>query len=257
MLFLRLFFFWYYFESRSNLPLLFSLSLALSFTHLLSPPPLSLSVHPISAPGTAPPYHATLTAAGHYSPYALSGLTNSYPTQHQSPGLSALQTTSAQRVHNGSSSVYTVTDASTIQHSSSASSINGGLYGSSGHSARSSLSSQTGMMAMMNPFSSWHMASPASALLPSVNASLQSGRQSSNIAPLQSPLTAQVYTGDTSHLRTHTAQSLDDTHYSLAQHSPDQMLPECASTEPSKLDSKASSLLYYCNVHGKDGIRGN
>lgn len=74
--------------------------------------------------------------------------------------------------------------------------------------------------------------------------SLQSRPSSGNAAPLHSPLTAQVYTTDGTNalqLRTHSSQNLDvsDTgSYSLQhQHSPDQMLPECASSEPSKLNS--------------------
>lgn len=63
--------------------------------------------------------------------------------------------------------------------------------------------------------------------------SLQQSRPSSNTGPLHSPLTA--YSADA--LRTHSGQSLDvaDGTYSLQQPSPaEQMLPECASTEPSK-----------------------
>jgi hypothetical protein len=46
-----------------------------------------------------------------------------------------------------------------------------------------------------------------------------------------------VYTADTGlslQMRNHSVQSLDvsDSAYALQQHSPDQMLPECASTEP-------------------------
>ena len=64
-------------------------------------------------------------------------------------------------------------------------------------------------------------------------------RPGSNAAPLHSPLTAQVYSADTTptHLRSHShsaSQSIDvgDATYTLQQHSPEQMLPECASTEP-------------------------
>ena len=55
-----------------------------------------------------------------------------------------------------------------------------------------------------------------------------------SIAPLHSPLTA--YSAESAHIRSHSGQALDvgDSTYSLQQHSPDQMLPECASTEPRK-----------------------
>lgn len=86
------------------------------------------------------------------------------------------------------------------------------------------------------PAFNWHTmpaATPLSLTTTSAG-SLQQSRPSSNTGPLHSPLTA--YSADT--LRTHSGQSaLDvaDGTYSLQQPSPaEQMLPECASTEPSK-----------------------
>lgn len=85
------------------------------------------------------------------------------------------------------------------------------------------------------PAFNWHTMPAATPLnLATTSAgSLQQSRPSSNTGPLHSPLTA--YSAEA--LRTHSGQSLDvaDGTYSLQQPSPaEQMLPECASTEPSK-----------------------
>lgn len=117
-----------------------------------------------------------------------------------------------------------------------------GLYGVS-TTSRSSVMT-LGMPTI--PVPQW----PSTPLLPSTPVSFPSlqSRSSSNAAPLHSPLTAQVYSADTaSHLRSHShsaSQSIEvgDATYTLQQHSPEQMLPECASTEPSVNTSKP--LLY-------------
>ena len=116
-------------------------------------------------------------------------------------------------------------DSSTLQPSSSTTPPLSGFYGMS--QARSM---SLGMPTL--PVGQW----PSTPILSSPPVSFHSRPSSGNAAPLHSPLTAQVYSADTS-LRTHSAQSIDvgDSSYSsLQQHSPDQMLPECASTEPSK-----------------------
>lgn len=171
------------------------------------------------------------TAANAYTPYptyaqtgALSGLTNSYPTQHgMNP--SVLQN------HTQRTALYSDTVA--IQSPAAAASLSStnGLYTPT---QRSSFS-QSGMMIGMPAFPNWS----ATSLLPSASASvsLPSMTRHSNTAPLHSPLTAQVYSIDSSHLRTHSGASLDvgDSTYTLQQHSPDHMLPECAATEPGTL----------------------
>ena len=165
-----------------------------------------------------------LSPATPYTYTPLASLQNSYTAQHHS-----LQT-SSQRIHSGgSSSIYT--DASVVQPNTS--SVNG-LYSHS----RSSFSQPPMMAIGMHHFSNWASTTP---FLPTTSMSLQNlqSRQaaSGNAAPLHSPITAQVYSAD---LRTHSVQSLEagvgsDGTYTLhQQHSPDQMLPECASTEPSR-----------------------
>ena len=102
--------------------------------------------------------------------------------------------------------------------------------------------SQSSMMIGMPAFHNW-----STSLLPSASSSsvslptLSSSRQhtaSNPTAPLHSPLTAQVYSIDSSHMRPHSGGSLDvgDSTYALSQHSPDQLLPECAATEPGELN---------------------
>ena len=85
------------------------------------------------------------------------------------------------------------------------------------------------------PAFNWHTAATPLSLTTTSTGNLQQSRPSSNTGQLHSPLTA--YSADA--LRTHSGQSaLDvaDGTYSLQQPSPaEQMLPECASTEPSKL----------------------
>ena len=120
----------------------------------------------------------------------------------------------------------------TLQPSSTTTSPMGGIYGMSTN-ARSSV---MGLGMSTLPMANWSSLSSTPVSFPS----LQSRPSSGNAAPLHSPLTAQVYTADGTsglQLRTHSSQNLDvgDTSYSLQhQHSPDQMLPECASSEPSK-----------------------
>lgn len=105
-----------------------------------------------------------------------------------------------------------------------------GLYGTSQQRMSQPL---IGMPTAFN----WHTMPTAAAtplnLTTTSAGNLQQSRPSSNTGPLHSPLTA--YSADA--LRTHSGQSLDvaDGTYSLQQPSPaEQMLPECASTEPSK-----------------------
>ncbi|XP_064398510.1 iroquois-class homeodomain protein irx-5-like [Halichondria panicea] len=76
--------------------------------------------------------------------------------------------------------------------------------------------------------------------------SLPLQRQSSqNIAPLHSPLTAQVYSSDP--LRSQTSLDMNDGSYNCLQqqHSPDsQILPECASSEPTMLQESPKTLYH-------------
>lgn len=139
------------------------------------------------------------------SPYAAAYTPLTYQTQHTSPAL-GLQNT---RLNGPSTAIYT-TETTTMPPSSN------GLYGTP--TGRSSLIN-------MSAFN-WSMASPAcTSLLPPV--SMQS-RQGST-APLHSPLTAQVYSADAPH---HQTLDVSDGYSLQPQHSPEQMLPECASTEP-------------------------
>ena len=159
-------------------------------------------------------------AANAYTPYptypqTLSGLSNTYPSQH----MNTLQNHTQRAIYS---------DASAVQSPVSLSSSNG-LYTPA---QRSSLS-QPGMMIGMPTFHNWS----TSLLPPTTSVSipcLPTSRHTSNTAPLHSPLTAQVYSIDSSHMRTHSGGSLDvgDSTYALQQHSPDHLLPECAATEP-------------------------
>ena len=179
----------------------------------------------------------TVAAANAYSPYptyntgtaALSGLTNSYAGQHmnssvlQNHGVAAAQRTA----------IYS--DAVAVQSPAAASSLSStnGLYTPA---QRPSSLSQSSMMIGMPAFHNWS----ATSLLPSAASSVSiptlpsSRHATSNTAPLHSPLTAQVYSIDSSHMRPHSGGSLDvgDSTYALQQHSPDHLLPECAATEP-------------------------
>ncbi len=164
------------------------------------------------------PYTAGLAGSYTYS-------TLSYPTQHPS---AAIGLQAAQRVQNGPTNVYTSDTSSLYQTSISSGSTMNGLYGTSQQRMSQPL---IGM-----PAFNWHTM-PAAAtplnLTTTSAGSLQQSRPSSNTGPLHSPLTA--YSAEA--LRTHSGQSLDvtDGTYSLQQPSPaEQMLPECASTEPSK-----------------------
>ena len=178
---------------------------------------------------------AHTSAANAYSPYptyntgtaALSGLSNSYAGQHMNS--SVLQNHAAAAAQR--TAIYS--DAVAVQSPVAASSLSStnGLYT---QTQRPSLS-QSGMMIGMPAFHNWS----ATSLLPSASSvsipTLPSSRHTtSNTAPLHSPLTAQVYSIDSSHMRPHSGGSLDvgDSTYTLRQHSPDHLLPECAATEP-------------------------
>jgi hypothetical protein len=176
-----------------------------------------------------------VAAANAYSPYptynsptaaALSGLSNSYPSQHMN---SSVLQNHMQRT------AVCYSDAVAVQSPAAASSLpsTNGLYTPT---QRSSLS-QSSMMIGMPAFHNWS----ATSLLPSASSSVSipslpsSRHTTSNTAPpLHSPLTAQVYSIDSSHLRSHSGVALDvgDSTYALQQHSPDHLLPECAATEP-------------------------
>lgn len=146
-----------------------------------------------------------------------------YQPQHLGPA-------AAPRLHSN----YT-TDLTINPSSSTSAAVNyGGLY------TPTSRTSLTQPLIGVSAFANWSPTAP-----PLVSTSTPSGgslsaaglqaRPSSNTGPtLHSPLTAQVYTGDSSSTLRNSG-TLDMSEYSLSQHSPDQMLPECASSEPSKL----------------------
>lgn len=157
-----------------------------------------------------------------YSTYApaLGSLQGGYAATHHS-ALSGQQA-GHQRMPNGTPSSLVYSDALTSsalhQHQSSLS-MNG-LYGYTQKPSALPSAMTLGMSPF--PVSNW---SASSLVHPS-------GR---SIAPLHSPLTG--YSAESStHIRSHSGQALDvvDSTYSLQQHSPDQMLPECASSEPCK-----------------------
>ncbi|CAI8012310.1 hypothetical protein GBAR_LOCUS7911, partial [Geodia barretti] len=173
---------------------------------------------------------AAANAYSHYPTYntgtaALSGLSNSYAGQHMNSSVLQNHAAAAQRT-----AIYS--DAVAVQSPVAASSLStNGLYTPT---QRQSLS-QSSMMIGMPAFHNWS----ATSLLPSASSvsipTLPSSRHAtSNTAPLHSPLTAQVYSIDSSHMRPHSGGSLDvgDSTYTLQQHSPDHLLPECAATEP-------------------------
>ena len=169
----------------------------------------------------AGPYTAGLAGSYTYS-------TLSYPAQHPS---AAIGLQAAQRVQNGPTNVYASDTSSLYQTSISSGTTMNGLYGTSQQRMSQPL------IGMPAAAFNWHTAMPAAAtplnLTATSTGSLQQSRPSSNTGPLHSPLTA--YSAEA--LRTHSGQSLDvaDGTYSLQQPSPaEQMLPECASTEPSK-----------------------
>lgn len=117
---------------------------------------------------------------------------------------------------------------SIMTSSSSTASLNYGLYSSNPRSQQ--------LLGM--GMSSWPAAGAASSsLFPSSSPgiSMQS-RPSSNTGPtLHSPLTAQVYSTETGVLRSQSALDMGDGRYSsISQPSPEHILPECASAEPSK-----------------------
>lgn len=170
-------------------------------------------------------YNTSLTA----NPYAAMGyssLHSSYPSNQSSTlGLGAAAAATTHRL-----SYSTEIPA----HSSSSSTLNyGGLYSAT---SRSAISNPIGLSALSNWSSAAASAPP---LLPNISQSVSTmqTRPSSNTGPtLHSPLTAQVYSADPTALRTHATLDMSEPGpYSLPQRSPaDQMLPECASTEPSK-----------------------
>lgn len=178
-----------------------------------------------------------LTAANAYAPYptyntptaALSGLSNTYPSQHMNSSM--LQNHTQRTAYSDTVAIQSPVAAASLSSAN-------GLY--STPTQRSSISqSAASMMLGMPTFHNWS----ATSLLPSASSSIpvpslpSSRHASSNAAPLHSPLTAQVYSIDSSHLRTHSGGSLDvgDSAYALQQHSPDHLLPECAATEPGML----------------------
>lgn len=181
-------------------------------------------------------YGVAAAAANAYSPYptyntgtaALSaGLSNSYTNPHMNSSVLQNHTAATQRA-----SLYS--DAVAVQSPVAASSLSStnGLY----TPIQRPSPSQSSMMIGMPAFHNWSTTS----LLPSGSSSVSlptlpsSRHATSNTAPLHSPLTAQVYSIDSSHMRPHSGGSLDvgDSTYSLQQHSPDHLLPECAATEP-------------------------
>ena len=176
------------------------------------------------------PYTAGL--AGSYTYSALS-----YPTQHPS---AAIGLQAAQRVQNGPTNVYASDTSSLYQTSVSSGSTMNGLYGAS----QQRMSQPFIGMPAFNCYT-MPAATPLSLTTTSAG-TLQQSRPSSNTGQLHSPLTA--YSADA--LRTHSGQSaLDvaDGTYSLQQPSPaEQMLPECASTEPSKFITMGISSLAIC-----------
>ena len=186
---------------------------------LLFPPPL------FSAGSSYPGLSATSPyAAAAYSPLATGLHTSSvYPTHQQS----TIGMGSSTHVANGLSSY----DGS-LHPSSTSTSPMGSLYGMS-----NTRSQVMGLGMSTLPMANWP-STPILSSTPVSFPSLQSRPSSGNAAPLHSPLTAQVYTADANtagiQLRTLSSQNIDvgDTSYSLQQDSPDQMLPECASTEP-------------------------
>lgn len=106
----------------------------------------------------------------------------------------------------------------------------GANYGIYASTSRSSLTNQfIGVPA----FANWASTAP-----PLLSTSTPSSRAGGNTGPtLHSPLTAQVYSADPSSLRGQaTLEMTESGPYALSQASPDQMIPECASAEPSKLN---------------------
>lgn len=155
-------------------------------------------------------YNSSLSSASPYTMQYSATLQGSYPTNQTHLGLGPS--------HRLAGNFYNTAE---VPSSSSSTSLNYGLYATTsrppiGLSALANWSSTQGLL----PGSSTPLASSMQA------------RPSSNTGPtLHSPLTAQVYT-DPNALR---PQAPLDPYSSLARQSPDhQMLPECASTEPSK-----------------------
>jgi len=172
----------------------------------------------------------------------------SYATQQQhTASLSPMQVTS-QRIPNGagSSLIYSDASAATAMQQSS---TTAGLYG-----GRSSLPPSMMTIGAMPAFANW-AGMPAAPLLPSTSVGLQSRPScGGSTAPLHSPVTAQVYSADPSHLRTHSGQLLevnDGTYTPPQQHSPpEHMLPECASSEPSKYVYNLEKIIVCSKVMG-------
>ena len=176
------------------------------------------------------PYAAAAAAAASYSPLATAGFPGTYTHQHSG----SLGMSGTSHLHNGISGYDTTTAA--IQPSTASTSPLGGLYGmSTASQCRNSMMAFSGMSGL-STMGQW----PTTPILSSNHgsfSSFQSRPTSNSTGPLHSPLTAQVYSADTTgtnQLRTHSAQSIDvgDSTYALQQQSPEPLLPECASTEP-------------------------
>ncbi len=152
-----------------------------------------------------------------------SSLTN-YPSQQHSPSLNLSSSQHRLQANSYNADV----PSHQVPGAVSSSSVNYGLY------ASTSRSSFTQPLIGMSAFTNWS----APSLLPNTTSPISSlhSRPSSNSGPtLHSPLTAQVYSTDPV-LRTQASLDIGESGpYSLPQqHSPDQMIPECASTEPCK-----------------------
>lgn len=162
-------------------------------------------------------YNSSLAA----NPYSNYTPINPYGSQHQaaSTGLSRVQPLQSNPY---SPDVMTSTSSS-IQ-------VNyGGLYATVSRPPMN----QPPLLSM--GMSSWPTTA-ASSLFPSSSVASMQSRPSSNTGPtLHSPLTAQVYSTETGVLRSQSGLDMGEGGYSsLSQPSPEQMLPECASAEPSK-----------------------
>ena len=124
--------------------------------------------------------------------------------------------------------MYTSDASSLYQSGTNAASING-LY--SGAAQRSLSQPLVGMSALTN----WAAMPSAFTSIPTTSTVSLQPRLCNSTGSLPSPLTAQAYSVGT--MGTESGQSaleVNDGSYSLSQASPEHMLPECASTEPSK-----------------------
>lgn len=158
------------------------------------------------------------------NPYPYSSIPYASHQQTASVGLSRVQPIQTSPYNTDIPMVPT-----SIMASPSSTSLNYGLYSSTSRPVNQPL------LSMCTP--SWPATAAASSLFPNSSSvvNMQS-RPSSNTGPtLHSPLTAQVYSTETGVLRSQSTLDMGEGGYSaLSQPSPDQMLPECASSEPSK-----------------------